>query len=67
MNLFVLIVTELGQQKETSVRLKMKKCTYCGKKATIFLERLNEESIPLCEWHFRENIRMCEEEDEKSN
>ena len=42
----------------------MKKCTYCDKRATIFLEQMNKEEIPMCEWHFREKVRMCEEEGE---
>jgi hypothetical protein len=39
----------------------MKKCIYCGKRATIFLEQFNKEEVPLCEFHFRENVRMEEE------
>ena len=39
----------------------MKKCIYCGKRATIFLEQMNKEEIPMCEYHFRENVRMEED------
>ena len=41
----------------------MKKCFYCNKKATIFLEQMSGD-IPMCEYHFRENIKMEEEIDE---
>jgi len=39
----------------------MKKCFYCGKRATIFLEQMNKEEIAMCEFHFRENVRMEED------
>jgi len=40
----------------------MKKCTYCNKRATIFLEQMNKEEIPMCEFHFREMVKMNEED-----
>jgi hypothetical protein len=40
----------------------MKKCTYCGKRATIFLEQMSGD-IPMCEFHFRENVKMCKDKE----
>jgi hypothetical protein len=39
----------------------MKKCIYCGGRATIFLESMDGEDIPMCEFHFRENVKLEEE------
>ncbi len=39
----------------------MRKCIYCNKKATIFLEQMNKDEIPMCEFHFRENVKMEED------
>ena len=38
----------------------MKKCIYCGKRATIFLGQMSGD-IAMCEFHFRENVRMEED------
>jgi hypothetical protein len=40
----------------------MKKCIYCNKRATIFLEQMSGD-IPMCEYHFRENVRIAEEDE----
>jgi hypothetical protein len=40
----------------------MKTCMYCSRQATIFLEQMSG-NIPMCEYHFRENVRMCEEDE----
>jgi hypothetical protein len=40
----------------------MRKCIYCGKRATIFLEQMSGD-ISMCEYHFRKNVEMCEDEE----
>jgi hypothetical protein len=38
----------------------MKKCIYCNKRATIVLEHMGKEEIAMCEFHFRENVKLEE-------
>lgn len=38
----------------------MKKCIFCNKKAATILEIIDGNTIPLCEFHFREMVEIEE-------